>query len=33
VNMPPFGFGKVGNLQPASGKLHSAEERLKEKNQ
>jgi len=32
VNMPSFGFGKVGNLQPASGRLHSADERLKEKN-
>jgi hypothetical protein len=32
VNMPPFGFGKVGNLQPVSGRLNSAEERLKAKN-
>lgn len=29
VNMPPFGFGKVGNLQPVSGKLNSATERMK----
>jgi hypothetical protein len=27
--MPPFGFGKVGNLQPVSGKLNSAYERMK----
>jgi hypothetical protein len=30
--MPPFGFGKVGNLQPVSGRLNSADERLKDKN-
>ena len=28
VNMPAFGFGKVGNLQPISGKLNSVSERL-----
>jgi hypothetical protein len=28
VNMPPFGFGKVGVLQPAVGKRNSASERL-----
>jgi len=31
--MPPFGFGKVGNLQPVSGKLNSAAERMKKENQ
>ena len=29
VNMPAFGFGKVGNLQAVTGKLNSAQERLK----
>lgn len=28
VNMPPFGFGKVGEIQPAKGKRNSAEQRL-----
>lgn len=28
VNMPTFGFGKVGELQPVKGKLNSAQERL-----
>lgn len=28
VNMPKFGFGKVGELQPATGKRKSASERL-----
>ena len=28
VNMPPFGFGKVGALQPIQGKRNSAQERL-----
>lgn len=28
VNMPPFGFGKVGNLQSASGVRNSAKSRL-----
>ena len=28
VNMPPFGFGKVGRLEPASGKLNTAAQRL-----
>ena len=32
VNMPAFGFGKVGELVPATGKRNSAEERLKAKN-
>ncbi|MCX6485555.1 MAG: DUF4188 domain-containing protein [Rhodoluna sp.] len=31
VNMPTFGFGKVGNLVPAVGKSKSAEGRLGEK--
>ena len=29
VNMPAFGFGKVGNLGPATGNKNSAEQRLK----
>ncbi|MEY4451953.1 MAG: hypothetical protein RLZZ380_1074 [Actinomycetota bacterium] len=28
VNMPPFGFGKVGKLQPVTGKRNSARQRL-----
>jgi len=28
VNMPAFGFGKVGTLQPATGKRNTATERL-----
>lgn len=28
VNMPPFGFGKVGRLLPAQGKRNNAEGRL-----
>ena len=28
VNMPKFGFGKVGHLEPAKGKRNSASERL-----
>ena len=28
VNMPPFGFGKVGNLVPAKGRLKDAKTRL-----
>jgi hypothetical protein len=28
VNMPPFGFGKVGSLVPATGKKNSASQRL-----
>jgi hypothetical protein len=28
VNMPAFGFGKVGELQPVKGKLNSAQERF-----
>ena len=28
ANMPPFGFGKVGNLQPAVGRRNTAKERL-----
>ena len=28
VNMPPFGFGKVGDIQLAQGKRNSASERL-----
>ncbi len=28
VNMPPFGFGKVGNLQSASGARKTATDRL-----
>lgn len=28
VNMPAFGFGKVGELQPAQGKRNSASQRL-----
>ena len=28
VNMPKFGFGKVGNLQPAKGKRNTAQGRL-----
>ena len=28
VNMPPFGFGKVGKLQSASGARNSAKSRL-----
>lgn len=28
VNMPPFGFGKVGRVEPAVGKRNSAEQRL-----
>ncbi len=28
ANMPPFGFGKVGTLQPATGKRTTAKERL-----
>ena len=31
VNMPKFGFGKVGNLQVASGKRNSAQGRLSQK--
>jgi hypothetical protein len=31
VNMPPFGFGKVGKLVPAVGKRNSAKERMGEK--
>jgi len=30
VNMPTFGFGKVGELVPATGKLNSAKARLGE---
>ena len=30
VNMPPFGFGKVGNNQPAQGKRNTAAQRLGE---
>ncbi len=29
VNMPAFGFGKVGNLQAVTGTLNSAQQRLK----
>jgi cell shape-determining protein MreC len=29
VNMPAFGFGKVGNLVAATGKKNTAAERLK----
>jgi len=28
VNMPPFGFGKVGSIQPAQGNRNSASQRL-----
>lgn len=28
VNMPPFGFGKVGSIQPAQGNRNSAAQRL-----
>jgi hypothetical protein len=28
ANMPPFGFGKVGKLQPASGARNTAKARL-----
>ena len=28
VNMPPFGFGKVGKLEPAKGRLKDAKTRL-----
>jgi hypothetical protein len=28
VNMPPFGFGKVGTLKPAKGRLKDAKNRL-----
>lgn len=28
VNMPPFGFGKVGNLVPVTGRRNTAEGRL-----
>ncbi|MEN9956170.1 MAG: hypothetical protein RLY34_977 [Actinomycetota bacterium] len=28
VNMPPFGFGKVGDVQPAAGKKNTAAQRL-----
>ena len=28
VNMPPFGFGKVGRLEPATGKRNTAAQRL-----
>jgi hypothetical protein len=28
VNMPPFGLGKAGILQPATGRKHSASDRL-----
>lgn len=28
VNMPPFGFGKVGAIQPAQGNRNSASQRL-----
>lgn len=28
VNMPPFGFGKVGTLEPAKGRLKDAKTRL-----
>jgi len=28
VNMPPFGFGKVGTVQPAQGSRNSASQRL-----
>jgi hypothetical protein len=28
VNMPPFGLGKAGTLQPAIGGMHSAANRL-----
>jgi hypothetical protein len=31
VNMPPFGFGKVGQLQPATGRRNSAAGRLASK--
>ncbi len=30
VNMPPFGFGKVGKLVPATGKRNTASQRLSE---
>lgn len=30
VNMPPFGFGKVGEIQPAKGKRNTASQRLSE---
>jgi Domain of unknown function (DUF4188) len=29
INMPPFGFGKVGTLEKVHGKRESAEDRLK----
>jgi len=29
VNMPPFGLGRVGTLQAASGRLQSAADRLR----
>jgi hypothetical protein len=29
VNMPPFGFGKVGRLEPVAGKRNTAQGRLK----
>ncbi|MFM2024338.1 MAG: hypothetical protein RLZZ56_351 [Actinomycetota bacterium] len=28
ANMPPFGFGKVGRLEPATGKRNTANQRL-----
>jgi hypothetical protein len=31
ANMPAFGFGKVGKLQPALGKRNTAKERLSQK--
>ncbi|MFM2384918.1 MAG: hypothetical protein RL166_792 [Actinomycetota bacterium] len=32
VNMPPFGFGKVGTLVPATGKRNTANQRLSDSN-
>jgi hypothetical protein len=31
VNMPPFGFGKVGRLEPVAGKRNTAAGRLNSK--